>query len=118
HNHTIRKITASGAVTTLAGSAGQQGSTDGTGSAGRFYFPIGVAVDSAANLYVADQGNQTIRKVTPAGAVATLAGSAGQTGSTDGVGGTARFYNPSGVALDGASNIYVGDLSNNRIAKG
>ena len=90
-NHTIRKVTPAGVVTTLAGLAGSPGSADGTGSAARFYCPRGVAVDSAGNVYVADTGNHTIRKVTPAGVVTTLAGLAGSAGSADGTGSAARF---------------------------
>jgi hypothetical protein len=85
-NHTIRKLTPSGVVTTLAGLAGSSGSADGTGSAARFYDPFGVAVDSAGNVYVADTDNNTIRTVTPSGVVTTLAGLAGSPGSTDGTG--------------------------------
>jgi hypothetical protein len=68
-----------------------------------------VAVDSAGNVYVADYGNHAIRKVTSAGVVTTLAGSAGTSGSTDGTGATARFYHPLGVAVDSARNVYVVD---------
>ena len=114
-NHTIRKITAGGVVTTLAGSAGNPGSADGTGSAARFHIPCGVAVDGAGNIYVADLGNDTIRKITAAGAVTTLAGSPGVSGSTDGTGSAARFYDPSGVAVDGSGNVYVADSLNNTI---
>ena len=106
-NQDIRKITPSGVVTTLAGSAGQIGSNNGTGSAARFYYPTDVAVDSAGNVYVADLDNDEIRKVTPSGAVTTLAGSVGQTGSSNGTGSAARFYNPCAVAVDSAGNIYV-----------
>jgi sugar lactone lactonase YvrE len=65
-NHTIRRITPDGTVTTLAGVAGQAGSADGTGPAARFARPIGIALDSAGNLYVADQRNGVIRKGVPA----------------------------------------------------
>jgi sugar lactone lactonase YvrE len=116
-NHTIRKISPAGAVTTLAGLAGSSGSANGTGSTARFNGPSGVAVDSAGNVYVADTGNHTIRKVTPAGAVTTLAGQAGAPGTYDGPGNVARFYQPCGVAVDGAGNVYVADKRNNTIRK-
>src|SRR5215472_14971755 len=103
-NNTIRKITPGGVVSTLAGLAGYAGSADGTGSAARFNFPSGVAVDSSGNVYVVDQSNHTIRKVTPGGVVTTLAGLAGIYGTTDGTGSDARFYYPSGVAVDSSGN--------------
>jgi secreted PhoX family phosphatase len=110
YNHIIRKITPGGVVTTLAGSAGQQGSNDGTGSEARFYLPDGVAVDGKGNVYVADNGNDTIRKITPGGVVTTLAGRAGQPGSSDGTGSAARFNAPSDVAVDRKGNLYVTDI--------
>ncbi len=116
-NHTIRKITASGAVTTFAGSAGATGSVDGVGTAGRFFGPFGIALDNSGNLYVAEQGNQIIRKITPLGVTSTFAGSPGLGGSSDGTGTAARFRSPEAVALDSSSNLYVADGQNYTIRK-
>jgi sugar lactone lactonase YvrE len=116
-NHTIRKVTPDGAVRTLAGSAGQYGSTDGAGAEARFDHPAGVAVDQFGYVYVADKFNRTIRRITPDGVVSTLAGSAWKSGSADGAGADARFSLPSGVAVDGAGNIYVADTDNCAIRK-
>jgi sugar lactone lactonase YvrE len=116
-NHTIRKITSAGVVTTLAGTAGQSGSTDATGAAARFNKPTGVAVDASGNVYVADRENHTIRKITSAGVVTTLAGTAGQSGSTDATGTAARFRQPHSVYVDPNGNIYVADLGNRTIRK-
>src|SRR5258706_360573 len=116
-NHTIRKITSLGVVSTLAGTTGVIGSTDAAGAAASFDSPVGVATDSAGNVYVTDTSNNTIRKITPAGAVTTLAGTAGVSGSSDGTGPAARFNLPRGVAADGAGNVYVADSSNHTIRK-
>src|SRR5439155_1433281 len=116
-NRTIRKVTAEGVVTTLAGLAGFSGSMDGTRSAARFAGPTGVAVDSAGNVYVADAGNNTIRKVTPEGVVMTLAGLAGSPGSADGTGSEARFTYPTGVAVESTGNVYVADRDNHTIRR-
>jgi alpha-tubulin suppressor-like RCC1 family protein len=115
-NHTLRRITSVGVVSTLAGSTGVAGSADGTGTAARFRGPQGLAIDSGSNLYVADTNNHTIRKVVPStGVVTTVAGFAGNSGSTDGLGSQARFNYPSGVAVDATGNLFVADTENDTI---
>ena len=116
-NHTIRKISPAGVVSTLAGTPGTSGSANGTGSSALFFQPQGMAVDAAGNLYVADTGNNTIRKITPAGVVSTFAGSPGNAGSSDGTGASALFSQPQGLALDTTTNLYVADYGNNTIRK-
>ena len=112
-NNKLRKITSSGEVSTLAGST--QGSADGTGAAAQFFNLSGVAVDAAGTIYVADSGNNKIRKITPSGEVSTLAGTTA--GFADGTGTTARFDGPTGVAIDAAGNVYVVDHNNQKIRK-
>jgi streptogramin lyase len=111
-NSNIRKITPAGVVSTLAGAAGQSGSADGTGPVARFAAPRGLAADAAGNVYVADTDNHTIRKITPAGVVTTLAGKPGESGNTDGAGAAARFSEPRSVAVDAAGNVFVADSGN------
>ncbi|MDQ8006120.1 MAG: NHL repeat-containing protein [Pedobacter sp.] len=115
--HRIRRVTvATGAQSIVAGN-GVAGSTDGTGTGAQFSSPRGVAVDAAGNVYVAEEANNKIRKITPAGVVTTLAGS-GTAGSADGTGTAATFNQPWGIAVkaDG-SEIYVADSYNHRIRK-
>jgi len=114
---TVRKITANGTVSTLAGSAGVAGNSDGVGAGARFNHPTGIAVDGSGNVYVADTTNNTVRKVSPAGAVSTIAGLPGVSGSQDGAGTGALFNNPSGLAADSYGNVYVADTGNSVIRK-
>jgi len=116
-NHTIRKITPAGGVTTMAGMPAQSGFTDDTGSAARFNSPLGITVGANDTLYVADSGNQLIRKITSGGGVTTLAGSPENWGGDDGVGSAARFNGPVGVALDDQGNLFVSDSWNHAIRK-
>jgi serine/threonine protein kinase len=111
-NNTIRKIVRGGPVSTLAGLAGKLGRQDGSGSAARFLAPLGIALDGAGNIYVAEFASDTIRKITPGGVVSTLAGSAGNPGREDGVGDNAHFRNPWSVAVDSTGDVYVADKSN------
>jgi sugar lactone lactonase YvrE len=116
-NSTIRKVTSDGTVSTLAGVPGVFNSFDGAGASAQFYHPEAVAADAGGNLYVADTWNHTIRKITPAGVVSTLAGLAGYFGSADGTNSKARFYRPAGIAMDSATNLYVADSFNHTLRK-
>jgi sugar lactone lactonase YvrE len=116
-NDVIRKIAPEGTVSTFAGMVGHTGSDNGPGSNARFYRPQGITVDSAGNIYVADTDNNTIRKITPAGVVNTMAGADGQSGNADGTGSNARFDHPQAITVDGRGNLYVADTGNHTIRK-
>lgn len=108
-NSAIRKITSGGAVTTLAGVSGSTGHAEGSGAAARFNQPWGITADAAGNLYVADTQNYVVRRVTAAGVVSTVAGTAGMRGNVDGTSASATFLGPRGVAIDTSGNLYVTD---------
>lgn len=114
--YSVRKVTPEGVVTTFAGS-GASGSADGVGEAASFNRPYGIAVDDADHVYVADQYNCTIRRISPAAEVTTFAGSPGVCGATDGTGPDASFSGPIGLAFDTAGNLYVADQQNNAVRK-
>jgi streptogramin lyase len=119
-NDTLRKVVQAGTnwvVSTLAGSI--PGFVDGTNTDAQFNYPAGIAVDATGNLYVADFYNNAIRKVAPSGAnwvVTTVAGN-GSRGTADGTNGVARFYHPTGVAVDNAGRLYVADEGNNTVRR-
>jgi hypothetical protein len=114
-NHDIRKITPAGVVSTFAGNA-VGGAANGIGTAASFSSLQGIAIDAAGNLYVADSGNQMIRKITPDGTVSTFAGT-GAMGANNGPAASATFNAPTGVAVDAAGNVYVADFGNTLIRK-
>ena len=116
-NCVIRQITLDGVVTTLAGLAGNPGAVDGFGTAARFSYPSALAIDAGGNIYVADPGSSTIRKITSSGQVSTLAGLAGVPGSSDGSGSAARFDHAGGITVDGAGTVFVSDTLNHTIRK-
>ncbi len=123
-NDTIRMVAPVGTnwvVTTIAGTAANQGGNDGTNSAAQFDTPSSITIDGAGNLFVADTGNNTIREITPVGTnwvVGTIAGTANPNGgSADGMNGDAQFNAPYGITLDAAGNLYVADTYNNTIRK-
>ncbi len=117
NNNQIRRVTTAGVVTLFAGSTtGASGTATGTGTAARFTGPNGIAVDAAGNLYVADQNNNQIKKITLAGVVTLVAGSpTAATGSADGVSTAATFSAPRGITVDASGNLFITDSNNNTI---
>ena len=116
-NHTIRKITPAGVVSTYAGAAATPSNTNGALLTARFNLPIGIVVDAADNLYIADANNNVIRKITPAGVVSNFAGISGTAGYFDATGTAAKFSGPRGLAIDNVGNIYVAERYNHVIRK-
>lgn len=114
-NQRIRKISLAADVTTIAGS-GTRGFADGSATTAMFSLPRDVAVDANGNVYITDNSNNRIRKISPSGDVTTLAGN-GTAGFADGPGATAMFKSPYGISVDGSGNVYVADNGNHRIRK-
>jgi serine/threonine-protein kinase len=115
YNNMIRKISTAGIVTTIAGKK-TKGSADGKGTSASFFHPAGINVDKDGNLFIADAGNNKIRKISPEGIVTTFAGT-GQRGSNNGPVADASFYRPFGVAVGKEGEVYVADYQNNLIRK-
>lgn len=116
-NHAIRRLSPDGNVSTWSGALTESGSADGDRTIARFRYPAGIAADNDCNLYVADSGNHTIRKITAAGQVTTLAGRAGTSGTTDAVGDSARFNAPEGIAVDTDGSLWIADSGNHAMRR-
>jgi sugar lactone lactonase YvrE len=116
-NHTIRRITPAGVVTTVAGMAGQSGFADGAGTTARFNSPLGLAVAANGTVFIADSGNHIVRAIGPDRTVTTLAGRAENWATNDGVGDGARFNGLLGAALSVDGDIFVSDSNNHTIRK-
>ena len=117
-NGAVRKITPAGVVSTLAGLPGTTGDVDGKGSSARFSNVLHLAVDGAGNVFVSDNGNDLIRKITPAGLVSTIGGLTRAGGSNDGKGAIARFDRPAGIIVDEEGTVYIADSGNQTIRMG
>jgi hypothetical protein len=115
HSASIRKISANGFVSTLAGRIGESGHTDGMGSLARFMSPGGLAIDNEDNLYISDSLAHTIRRISSSGFVTTIAGSAGMSGDQDGSGPEARFNHPAGLTVDDHGNLFIADTFNHAL---
>lgn len=116
-NHAVRRVTPQGVVSTFAGELGVRGNSNGTGPGAHFNSPQHLTVDPAGNVLVADTGNCTVRRITPAAVTTTLAGSAGNGGNVDGPASIARFNSPAAVALDAAGNLLVTDNLSHTLRK-
>ncbi len=116
-NHAIRRIAPDGTVATVAGALGTAGAADGPAAAARFNSPAGIAINSIGDIFIADSGNYTVRRLDRAGNVSTLAGTAGQRGTTNGTGAAARFGFPSSLAVDPTDTLYLADSSNDCIRR-
>lgn len=117
-NHVIRRVTPAGDVVTIAGEPGVAGFADGTGSAARFRFPAGIAVDPVDGaIWISDKDNHVIRRMTPGGTVTTIAGQPGVPGSADAQGSAAKFAYPRGLVVDSTGAVYVADTQNQVIRR-
>jgi sugar lactone lactonase YvrE len=122
-SETVRKLTRAGTnwiSSTIAGLAGISGTTDGTNSIARFYYPNGLAVDANTNIFVTDSVRYTVRRIFPTGTnwvTITIAGLSGTQGTNDGTNNSIRFTYPSGITVDAAGIVYVADEGNSTIRK-
>src|SRR5579872_137042 len=119
-NHRIRQVSSSGTITTVAGNGTAGYTGDGSGATGaELNAPLGIAVDSSGNLYIADTANAVVRKVTSGGTISTIAGSnsAGPGYSGEGAATGNQLFAPSAVIVDSSGNVYISDTGNSRIRK-
>jgi sugar lactone lactonase YvrE len=116
-NSVIKRLSADLSSITVVAGALTPGSSDGPADSARFSSPLGLAHDASGNIYVADTGNFTIRRIAPDGTVSTLAGTAGASGTDDGTGANARFSRVTAIAMGPDGDLYVADTGNSRVRR-
>jgi PIN domain nuclease of toxin-antitoxin system len=118
-NHRVRKVSRSGVISTVAGTGTRGFSGDGGPAVdARLFLPFGLAVDGSGNLFIADRGNERVRKVSPSGVISTVAGTDARGFSGDGGPAVqAALSNPFGLAVDGSGNPFIAESGNDRVRK-
>lgn len=117
YNSTVRRISAQGVVSTLAGSPGDSGWRDGRGAQALFNTPVGLTLDGEGNVFVSEYFNNVIRKITPDGEVSTFAGKPGKGGFADGKAGDALFLHPQTLSFAPDGSLILADTGNNRVRR-
>jgi sugar lactone lactonase YvrE len=117
HNNVVEKVTPSGTLSVVAGTGTQGAPTPGAATGSDLYVPDGAAVDAAGNLYIADNGNNVVEKVTPSGTLSVVAGTGEVGAPTPGPATNSDLLGPDGLAVDAAGDLYIADFGNCMVEK-